>query len=61
MSDEELEIGLRTIAVPVVESRGKVVLAMSVSLQAGRIGVAKMVREILPELRSGSQALAAML
>jgi len=61
VSDEELEIGLRTIAVPVVDSRAKVVLAMSVSLQAGRMSVAKMVREILPELRAGSQTLAAML
>lgn len=61
VNDEELELGLRTIAVPVSDSRGKVVLAMSVSLQAGRQSLAQSMRQILPVLREGARRLSAML
>lgn len=61
VSDNELEIGLRTIAVPVPDSRGKVDLAMAVSLQAGRMSVARMVKELVPALRTGARQLSAML
>lgn len=61
VSDEELEIGLRTIAVPVVDSRGHVGLAMAISLQAGRMSVARMVKDLLPELREGARRLSEML
>lgn len=61
ISDEELEIGLRSIAVPVTDSRGEVKLAMSVSLQSGRMTTAQMIQQILPALKSGSQSLSAML
>lgn len=61
VSDEELEIGLRTIAVPVVDSRGHVGLAMAISLQAGRMSVARMAKDLLPELREGARRLSEML
>ena len=61
VSDEELEIGLRSIAVPITDSRGEVVAAMSVSLQAGRMTVRQMIDDLLPELEAGRRALAAML
>ena len=61
VSDEELEIGLRTIAVPVADSRGIVTLAMAVSLQAGRMSVARMVKELVPALRAGAAQLSAVL
>ena len=59
--DQELELGLRTIAVPVADSRGTVELALAVSLQAVRMTVEDMVQRILPELQAGRRALERML
>ncbi|MCL4798586.1 MAG: helix-turn-helix domain-containing protein [Burkholderiales bacterium] len=59
--DEELELGLRSIAVPVGNSRGETVLGMSISLQTARMSAARMVEQLLPVLRAGGQSLSAML
>jgi IclR family transcriptional regulator, pca regulon regulatory protein len=48
--DEELELGLRSIAVPVRDRAGRVVAALNVSTQASRFTPAEMEREILPPL-----------
>jgi len=61
LNDEELEIGLRTIAVPVLGSRGEVSLAMSVSLHSARMSAAQMAQKILPLLQSASKTLSAIL
>lgn len=61
ISDEELEIGLRSIALPVANPRGQVMLAMSVSLQAARMTPAQMVEQLLPALEDGRRALSSML
>lgn len=49
--DEELEIGLRSIAVPIRDRSGKIVAAVNVSTQSARFTVAAMKREILPLLK----------
>ncbi|OGA66534.1 MAG: IclR family transcriptional regulator [Betaproteobacteria bacterium RIFCSPLOWO2_12_FULL_65_14] len=61
VNDEELEMGLRSIAVPVRNSRGDVVFALGISLQAARMTPAMMKQRLLPALQSGSAALSAML
>lgn len=61
VNDEELEMGLRSIAVPVRNSRGEVVLALGISLQAARMTPATMKQRLLPALQSGGAALSAML
>jgi IclR family pca regulon transcriptional regulator len=48
--DQELELGLRTIAVPVKNFRGEVVAAMNISVHAGRMTVVQMVERCLPAL-----------
>ena len=48
--DEELEIGLRSIAVPIRDRSGRIVAAVNVSTQSARFTVAAMRREILPLL-----------
>jgi IclR family pca regulon transcriptional regulator len=48
--DQELELGLRTIAVPVKNFRGDVVAAMNISVHAGRMTVQQMVERCLPSL-----------
>jgi IclR family pca regulon transcriptional regulator len=49
--DEELEIGLRSIAVPIRDRAGGIAAAINVSTQSGRFTVAAMRREILPLLQ----------
>lgn len=56
--DQELEIGLRSIAVPIYGAEGRAVAALNVGVQAARISVAEMESRILPALREGAQELA---
>ncbi|MGW5425468.1 IclR family transcriptional regulator domain-containing protein, partial [Streptomyces sp. NPDC003943] len=48
--DEELEEGLRSIAMPVRDRAGRVVAAVNVALHAARRSREECVREVLPEL-----------
>lgn len=59
--EEELEIGLRSIAVPVRGASGAVVAALNVSGQATRITSSQMREEFLPVLLKGAQELAILL
>ncbi|WIX83117.1 IclR family transcriptional regulator C-terminal domain-containing protein [Amycolatopsis carbonis] len=56
-TDEELEYGLRSLAVPVFDSRGRTVAAMSVSATAGRISMDQLRDEFLPVLRDQAEQL----
>jgi IclR family transcriptional regulator, pca regulon regulatory protein len=56
-TDQELEIGLRSIAVPVLESRGNVVAALSASASSARISLQQMIRGFVPVLRANADAL----
>lgn len=55
--DEELELGLRSIAVPVRDRGGRIVAAINVSTQTARFSVAEMEREILPHLKKAAAAI----
>ena len=59
--DQELERGLRSIAVPVFDSAGHVLAAMNVSTHAGRAAVADLERRVLPALPAASQQLSSQL
>jgi IclR family pca regulon transcriptional regulator len=61
VSDQEFELGLRSIAVAVPDSRGQVTLAIAVSLHAGRMTVEQLIQNVLPELQAGRQDLISML
>jgi IclR family pca regulon transcriptional regulator len=52
--DQELEIGLRSIAVPVRGATGAVIAAMNVSAQAARISRREMEGRFLPVLQQGA-------
>ena len=54
--DQELELGLRSIAVPVRDLAGKVVAAMNISTQASRVSVAELEQRLLPELKLAARA-----
>jgi len=59
--DQELEVGLRSIAVPVRDARGNVVAAMNVSTHAARVSLDEMHRRFLPVLSEGARSLGAVL
>jgi IclR family transcriptional regulator, pca regulon regulatory protein len=48
--DQELELGLRSIAAPLRDGAGRAVAAMNISTQAGRVSLATMRSEFLPRL-----------
>jgi len=55
--DEELELGLRSIAVPVRPENGSVKIAINIGTQAVRYQTAEMVERFLPVLKAASQAI----
>ena len=59
--DQELELGLRTMAVPLKNFRGEVVAAMNISVHAGRMTLEQMTERCLPALLKIQVELNAML
>ena len=59
--DQELEVGLRSIAVPVRDARGTVVAAVNVSAHASRATLNDMKVRFLPLLRKCANGVASML
>lgn len=55
MVDQELESGLRSLAVPVRDKRGEVVAAMNVSTQVGRVSIDELLGRHLPILREAAE------
>jgi IclR family pca regulon transcriptional regulator len=55
IADEELEPGLRSIAVPIRDGTGKTAAALNVSTQTARMSVVEMKREILPKLKGAAE------
>lgn len=60
INDQELEVGLRSIAVPVHGLSGSVVAALNVGTQAARVSVAELRTRFLPALRKCARELTAM-
>lgn len=56
--DQELELGLRSIAVPVRQSDGRAGAAINVGAQAARVDLATMTRTYLPLLLSAADQIA---
>jgi IclR family pca regulon transcriptional regulator len=61
INNEELEVGLRSIAVPVRGASGTVHAALNVGAQAGRVSAQQMEQEFLPVLQQGARELAVLL
>jgi IclR family pca regulon transcriptional regulator len=55
--DEELEIGLRSLAVPVTDGAGQVVAAMNTGVHVSRISVRELKSRMLPVLQDGAARL----
>jgi len=59
--DQELELGLRTISVPLKSYRGDVLAAMNVSVHAARVSMDQLVDECLPALLHAQASLRTVL
>ena len=59
--DQELEVGLRSIAVPVRDHAGAVVAAMNTGTHASRVRLAEMAKSFLRELETAASALGSSL
>ena len=57
MVDQELELGLRSMAVPIQDPSGRVVAALNVGAHAQRVSTQDMQIKFLPELRAAAQEL----
>ena len=55
--DEELEAGLRSVAVPIEDAAGAVTAAVNLSVQASRTTVADLRRRLLAPLREAAAAI----
>jgi IclR family pca regulon transcriptional regulator len=55
--DEELEIGLRSLAVPIRGHQGRIVAAINVSTQSARFSIAELEKQALPRLRKAARAI----
>ena len=61
LNDQELEIGLRSIAVPVRNVVATTVAAMNVSAQASRLSRRELIESALPALRAAAERLGSQL
>ena len=56
--DQELELGLRSVAAPIRDRSGRVVAAVNLAVQAARASVEEIRRSLLPELLATAAAIA---
>ncbi len=59
--DQELELGLRSMAVPIRNPNGKVVAALNVGVHAQRLSVQELHTRFLPQLQTAAQELSMLL
>jgi IclR family pca regulon transcriptional regulator len=61
LADEELELGLRSIAVPVRNRQGRVVAAINIGVHAARVSAGEMIERLLPILQEHARSFVHML
>ena len=59
--DEEIELGVRSVAIPVRSRQGKLVAAMNISANAHRVSRIEMIERLLPLLQEGAASLSHLL
>lgn len=57
--EDEMELGVRSLAVPLRDRSGRIIAAVNVSAHAGRISGEQMLTDVLPPLRDAAQAVEA--
>jgi IclR family pca regulon transcriptional regulator len=59
--DQELEMGLRSIAVPILSAGGRAVAALNIGTHASRWPIQKLTQEVLPLLKQTAGSISALL
>ncbi len=59
--DQELELGLRSLAVPIQNPNGKIVASLNVGTHAQRVSIQELQSKFLPRLRTAAQELSMLL
>lgn len=60
LCDQELELGLRSIAVPIKNRQDQTIAAISLSVATSRMDIPTILEKLLPELESAKQKFAAL-
>lgn len=61
LNDQELEMGLRSLAVPLFNAQGQVQAALNVGVHAGQMSAREMIDRVLPELQKAARELTLLL
>ncbi|HID3467347.1 TPA: IclR family transcriptional regulator domain-containing protein, partial [Klebsiella pneumoniae] len=61
LNDQELEMGLRSLAVPLFNAQGQVQAALNVGVHAGQMTAREMIERVLPELQKAARELTLLL
>ena len=61
LNDQELEMGLRSLAVPLFNPQGHVEAALNVGVHAGQVSAADLLERVLPELQKAAAELSLLL
>jgi IclR family pca regulon transcriptional regulator len=61
VNDQELDLGLRSCSVPVVDRKGEVIAAINVSASSLRVSVEQVLEKFVPALTSASQEITEIL
>jgi IclR family pca regulon transcriptional regulator len=61
ISNEELELGVRSLAVPIQDASGRTIASMSVVSATARRTLDNMIEHLLPELESARRMLTSLL
>lgn len=61
LCNEEIELGVRSLAVPVRDTAGRTVASLSIAAAASRHTISGMITSLLPELERGRRTLSSML
>jgi IclR family pca regulon transcriptional regulator len=59
--DQELEVGLRSVAVPIIDSERRTVAALNIGTHASRWPIQKLTQEVLPELKRTAAAISGLM
>lgn len=61
LTDQELEMGLRTMAVPICNGTGQTIAALAVTAQTSRVSIAMFRDEVLPILKDAADSIRPLL
>jgi IclR family transcriptional regulator, pca regulon regulatory protein len=61
LNDQELDLGLRSCSVPVIDKQGKPLAAINVSASSARLTLEEAVEKVVPELKKASEEITEIL